>query len=82
MGNFDFLKEDAQFKSFADMAVRAERLLGIDPEACAIGCRKAMEFAIKWMYTADHFLRMPYKETYFNSISISQMTCCFYYNID
>ena len=48
---------------FADMAVRAERLLGIDPEACAIGCRKAMEFAIKWMYTADHFLRMPYKET-------------------
>ena len=33
MGNFDFLKEDAQFKSFADMAVRAERLLGIDPEA-------------------------------------------------
>lgn len=47
MGNFDFLKEDAQFKSFADMAVRAERLLGIDPEACAIGCRKAMEFAIK-----------------------------------
>ena len=63
MGNFDFLKEDAQFKSFADMAVRAERLLGIDPEACAIGCRKAMEFAIKWMYTADHFLRMPYKET-------------------
>lgn len=63
MGNFDFLKEDAQFKSFADMAVRAERLLGIDPEACAIGCRKAMEFAIKWMYTVDHFLRMPYKET-------------------
>ena len=33
MTNFDFLKNDPQFDSFADVAVSAEKILNIDVEA-------------------------------------------------
>ena len=29
---------------------------------CAIGCRKALELAVKWVYTADSSMIMPYKD--------------------
>lgn len=50
MTNFDFLKEQKQFSSFANTAIAAERIFSIDVASCAINCRKAMELAIKWMY--------------------------------
>ena len=28
---------------------------------CAVGCRKALELAVKWVYSADNTMRMPYK---------------------
>jgi len=63
MTNFDFLQFDPQFASFADVAVSAERILQIDVEACIINCRRAMEFAVKWMYSVDGSLVMPYQDT-------------------
>ena len=63
MTNFDFLKEEPQFDSFADVAISAEKILHIDLEASVINCRQAMEFAIKWMYSVDGSLAMPYQDT-------------------
>ncbi len=62
MTNFDFLKQDNQFDTFSDVAITAERILHIDPASSIIACRRAMEFAIKWMYSVDKFLVMPYAD--------------------
>ena len=62
MTNFDFLKNDPQFDSFAD-AVSAEKILNIDVEASVLNCRRAMEFAVKWMYSVDGSLVRPYQDT-------------------
>ena len=53
MTNFDFLKLDKGFARFAEVAINAERILHIDPSASVINCRRAMEFAVKWMYSVD-----------------------------
>ena len=62
MTNFDFLKKDKRFDSFADIAISAENLLHIDVDSCVINCRRAMEFAVKWMYSVDKSLSMPYQD--------------------
>ena len=63
MTNFDFLKDIPQFAAFADVAVAAEKILMIDPEASVMNCRRAMEFAVKWMYSVDKALVMPNQDT-------------------
>lgn len=60
--NFDYLKEEPKFKSFADVAISAERIILLDPEASIINSRRAMEFALKWMYSVDKELEMPYRD--------------------
>lgn len=62
MTNFDFLKKEKQFNSFAEVAIAAEKVLHIDIETSVINCRRAMEFAIKWMYSVDESLVMPYQD--------------------
>ena len=63
MTNFDFLTRNSQFDSFSGVAVAAEKTLHIDPSTCVINCRRAMEFAVKWMYSVDSSLVMPYQDT-------------------
>ena len=63
MTNFDFLKADKRFDQFADVAIAAEKLLHIDVDSCVLSCRRAMEFAVKWMYSIDDELKMPYQDT-------------------
>ncbi|MBS6801003.1 MAG: DEAD/DEAH box helicase family protein [Clostridiales bacterium] len=63
MTNFDTFLSTPQFSSFAPVAVSAERILHIDPSACVLNCRRAMEFAVKWMYSVDKALVMPYQDT-------------------
>ena len=63
MTNFDFLKADKRFDSFADVAISAENLLHIDIDSCVSNCRRAMEFAVKWMYSVDRDLITPYQDT-------------------
>ena len=62
MTNFDFLTSAPQFSTFASVAVSAERILHIDPAACVLNCRRAMEFAVKWMYSVDGSLVLPYDD--------------------
>ena len=62
MTNFDFLKQEPKFNSFSDVAIAAEKVLKIDKESSVINCRRAMEFAIKWMYSVDKSLGMPYQD--------------------
>ena len=63
MTNFDFLKSDKRFEGFAGVAISAENLLHIDIDSCVSNCRRAMEFAVKWMYSVDRDLYMPYQDT-------------------
>ena len=51
--NFDYLKNESKFSSFASVAISAEKIILMDPEASIINSRRAMEFAIKWMYSVD-----------------------------
>ena len=62
MTNFDFLTSDPQFDTFSSVAVAAERILPIDPSAAILNCRRAMEFAVKWMYSVDDDLVMPWQD--------------------
>ena len=62
MTNFDFLTSDQQFNTFSSVAVSAEKILSIDPSACVLNCRRAMEFAVKWMYSVDSSLSVPYDD--------------------
>ena len=63
MTNFDFLTKDKQFDTFSSVAVAAEKTLHIDLSTCIINCRRAMEMAVKWMYSVDRALVMPWQET-------------------
>ena len=63
MSNFDFLKNEKKFDSFSNVAVTAEKLLNIDIDSCVLNCRRAMEFAVKWMYSVDKELKPPYEQT-------------------
>lgn len=60
MSNFSFLLLDQDFEVFAVPAMAAEQILHIDPAACVLNCRRAMEFAVKWMYSVDQQLVTPY----------------------
>lgn len=62
MSNFKFLLSDPVFAPFAEAAMAAEKILHIDPAACILNCRRAMEFAVKWMYSVDKELEMPYQD--------------------
>lgn len=57
--NFDIFMREPQFSSFADVAVSAEKLILADPAASIINSRRAMEFAVKWMYSVDKELELP-----------------------
>ena len=69
MTNFDFLKKDEKFSSFADIAITAEKLYGIDTASCVFNVRRAAEFAVKWMYSVDSSLVMPYQDTFVTLIN-------------
>ena len=60
--NFDYLKNETKFSRFADIAISAEKIILLDPEASILNSRRAMEFALKWMYSVDSELEMPYQD--------------------
>ena len=71
--NFDYLKKEPKFAAFADIAVSAERIILLDPEASIINCRRAMEFALKWMYSVDSNLDMPYQDSLHSLMSAEEV---------
>lgn len=72
MTNFDFLKKEPKFNSFADAAISAEKILLIDYAASIINCRRAMEFAVKWMYSVDQSLVMPWNDKLVSLLSTDE----------
>ena len=62
MPNFDFLNGRQEFSLFAPSAVEAEKVFATSPAMCVIGCRKALELAVKWVYTVDNGIQAPYKD--------------------
>lgn len=72
MTNFDYLKKEPQFQAFAEVAMSAERIVNIDADACVLNCRRAMEFAVKWMYSVDKSLVMPYQDNLVSLISTDE----------
>ena len=62
MTNFSFLKEKPTYALFAPACVEAERIFAASPAMCAVGCRKALELAVKWVYAADTSMEMPYRD--------------------
>ena len=60
--NFDFLRNRTEYQMFAAACIEAERVLATSPAMSAVGSRKALELAVKWVYAADGTIRMPYKD--------------------
>lgn len=62
MSNFEFLTSKTEYELFSAACVEAEKALATSPAMCAVGARKALELAVKWVYSADNTITMPYKE--------------------
>ena len=60
--NFSFLTTQTEYTLFSSAAVEAEKVFHSSPAMCAVGCRKALELAVKWVYAADNTMQMPYKD--------------------
>ena len=72
MTNFDFLKTEPKFNGFSDVAISAEKILLIDYAASILNCRRAMEFAVKWMYSVDRSLVMPWDDKLVSLMSTNE----------
>lgn len=62
MSNFGFLKDREEYALFAPACMEAEKIYATAPAMCAVGCRKALELAVKWVYAADNEIKMPYRD--------------------
>ncbi len=68
MTNFDFLRSEKEFAVFAEVAIKAEEILHVDAAASVFNCRRAMEFAVKWMYSVDAKLKVPAYDDSLNTL--------------
>lgn len=62
MTNFGFLNEKDQYESFMSACLEAEKSLQISPATTAILSRRALELAVKWTYSFDEGLNLPYDD--------------------
>lgn len=62
MANFEFLRQVNDYRLFADAAIEAEKVYFTSAAMCAVGSRKALELAVKWVYSADSSMEKPYKD--------------------
>lgn len=62
MTNFEFLANIPEYALFSSATIEAEKVYSTSPAMCAVGCRKALELAVKWVYYADRTITMPYKD--------------------
>lgn len=61
MTNFGFLEKRNEYAMFSHACIEAERTFTTSPAMCVVGCRKALELAVKWVYAADGTISTPYK---------------------
>lgn len=62
MSNFDFLKGKKNFESFTNACLEAEKSIVVSPATTAILSRRALELAVKWIYSFDSDLVLPYQD--------------------
>lgn len=62
MSNFDFLKNKKNFNSFNTACIEAEKSILVSPSTCATITRRALELAVKWLYSNDSELVLPYQD--------------------
>ena len=62
MSNFTYLAKQNAYALFSPACLEAENIYATSPALCAVGCRKALELAVKWVYAADTSMQMPYRD--------------------
>ncbi len=62
MRNFDFLKKDKIFDSFSNACIEAEKSVVVSYGTTAILSRRALELAVKWVFSYDQDLNAPYQD--------------------
>lgn len=62
MSNFEFLKYKKVFNSFSNACLEAEKSILVSPATCAILSRRALELTVKWLYSFDSDLVLPYQD--------------------
>lgn len=62
MSNFTFLQEDKSFNSFSSACLDAEKSILVSPATTAILSRRALELAVRWVYSFDSDLKLPYRD--------------------
>ena len=60
--NFDYLLGKSEYSGFAKAAIDAENSISISPATCAILSRRALELAVRFVYTYDSDLVLPYQD--------------------
>lgn len=60
--NFDYLLVKEEYASFAEQAVEAEKSIAISPATCAILSRRALELAVRFVFSYDAELSLPYQD--------------------
>ncbi len=60
--NFEYLLEKKEYLSFAPQAVEAEKSIAISPATCAILSRRALELAVRFVFSYDADLTLPYQD--------------------
>ncbi|MGL5715180.1 MAG: DEAD/DEAH box helicase family protein [Paraclostridium sp.] len=62
MSNFEFLINKKNFNSFNNACLEAEKSILVSPSTCATITRRALELAVKWLYSNDSDLVLPYQD--------------------
>lgn len=60
--NFAYLLDKKGYSEFAQAAVEAEKALAISPASVAIHARRALELGVKFIYSVEPSLTIPYKD--------------------
>lgn len=60
--NFDYLLNKPEYTDFAAQAVEAEKSIAISPATCAILSRRALELAVRFVFSYDADLELPYRD--------------------
>ncbi len=60
--NFDFLKKEQKYKEFTYACIEAEKSLVVSYASTTILARRALELAIKWVFSYDQDLVAPYQD--------------------
>ena len=64
MSNFSYLSTRPEYSLFANSAIEAEKVFSTSPAMCAVGCRKALELAVKWVYAGHPFAVTKHRRPY------------------